>query len=487
LFEEIPPDYRLKLEANTKKAMEFKMESCFRPHMRAFHLSWTSFLIAFTAWFAFVPLGPSVKESLNLTKSEMLKARLYSVGSTIGARILIGPIMDMYGVRIGQAGLLAFAAIPTLCAGFIQDFTDFLIVRSLIGVVGATFVGCQFWCMTMFHDNVVGSVNAISGGWGNLGTGLARAVMLTVYWTNLSIPGCDKECAWRNAFWVPALALLIAAYCVYFHGDDSPQGRKWKKITDRQTSSMILIDTISNPQSWLLFLQYAACFGVELHVNASISEYFYERFGASLGVATLIGVAFSLTNLFARALGGIFSDYFYRINGFKGRRLLQIGLTVGEGFLLIIFSLIDIFPVAVCFLLIFSIFVQAAEGSTFGIVPHVDRRHSGAVSGIVGAGGNVGAVLCSLLTVAVGSNSEAYFYIGFIVFGIGLLGYFIDVPDPVRQKRLPRRGGKATGEWRRRDDVVSVPSISKDNKIACQDVEEMRVRNESTSVPARRI
>jgi NNP family nitrate/nitrite transporter-like MFS transporter len=47
---------------------------------------------------------------------------------------------------------------------------------------------------------------------------------------------------------------------------------------------------------------------------------------------------------------------------------------------------------AVLVMIIFSVFVQAAEGSTYGIVPYVDPPATGSVSGIVGAGGNVGAV-----------------------------------------------------------------------------------------------
>ena len=40
-----------------------------------------------------------------------------------------------------------------------------------------------------------------------------------------------------------------------------------------------------------------------------------------------------------------------------------------------------------------SFFVQAAEGSTFAIVPLVKRRVTGQIAGNVGAYGNVGAVV----------------------------------------------------------------------------------------------
>jgi NNP family nitrate/nitrite transporter-like MFS transporter len=45
----------------------------------------------------------------------------------------------------------------------------------------------------------------------------------------------------------------------------------------------------------------------------------------------------------------------------------------------------------------FSIFVQMAAGATFSVVPFINKRALGAVAGIVGAGGNAGAVAAGFL------------------------------------------------------------------------------------------
>jgi nitrate/nitrite transporter NarK len=47
----------------------------------------------------------------------------------------------------------------------------------------------------------------------------------------------------------------------------------------------------------------------------------------------------------------------------------------------------------ICFLMAFSLFVKSSAGATFSIVPFVSRRALGAVSGLVGAGGDFGGVL----------------------------------------------------------------------------------------------
>lgn len=60
-----------------------------------------------------------------------------------------------------------------------------------------------------------------------------------------------------------------------------------------------------------------------------------------------------------------------------------------------VFSKARTLPGAIVALITFSLFVQSAEGSTFGIVPYLNSNVTGMVSGIVGAGGNAGAVFFS--------------------------------------------------------------------------------------------
>ena len=71
-----------------------------------------------------------------------------------------------------------------------------------------------------------------------------------------------------------------------------------------------------------------------------------------------------------------------------------------------------------------ELFVQMAEGATYSVVPFINKRSLGAVSGIVGAGGNVGAVLYAQFLLMSGAPLEdCFMYYGVAVAVIGLLGF----------------------------------------------------------------
>jgi NNP family nitrate/nitrite transporter-like MFS transporter len=102
-------------------------------------------------------------------------------------------------------------------------------------------------------------------------------------------------------------------------------------------------------------------------------------------------------NLFARSLGGYASDRVAVQHGLRGRVLLLGALLVGEGLGLMLFSQMRTLPSAIFAMILFALFTKMASGGTYAVVPFLQRRALGSVAGIVGAGGNVGAVLAGFL------------------------------------------------------------------------------------------
>ena len=68
-----------------------------------------------------------------------------------------------------------------------------------------------------------------------------------------------------------------------------------------------------------------------------------------------------------------------------------------EGIALMLFSQMEVLLLAMPALVLFSLFVQMSEGATYSVVPFINKKALGAVAGIVGAGGNAGAVAAGFL------------------------------------------------------------------------------------------
>jgi NNP family nitrate/nitrite transporter-like MFS transporter len=75
-------------------------------------------------------------------------------------------------------------------------------------------------------------------------------------------------------------------------------------------------------------------------------------------------------------------------------------------------------------LVFFSLFVQAAEGALFAIVPYVDPPNMGSIIGIVGAGGNVGAVAFGIAFREL-DYATAFTIMGVVILGSSVLSLFI--------------------------------------------------------------
>lgn len=201
---------------------------------------------------------------LGLVQSQIVLSNATSVMGTIIIRILIGSLADGIGVRWSYIGLLTICSIPgfcvsgelpknalwlwhaTLCSVVFVDvdlsgFSDFAVIRSLraaavqtvdqfialrflISFVGGSFVLTQLWTSVMFSASIVGTANATTAGWGNLGGGIALAVMPKVF-QSLIDSGFDNEYAWRYTLIWPPAVLLALAVGIYFLTDDTPVGR----------------------------------------------------------------------------------------------------------------------------------------------------------------------------------------------------------------------------------------------------------------------
>ena len=401
------------------KATRIELFSLSSPQMRAFHMAWFAFFSVFFAWFGIAPLMPIVRADLGLTQAQVGNTIIGSVAATIFVRLLIGPLCDRYGARLTYTVLLVVGSIPVMAIGLAQSYEAFLLFRIAIGAIGAAFVITQYHTSVMFAPNCVGTANATTAGWGNLGGGVTQIVMPLVL-SGFLLLGVSEGMSWRLAMVIPGVVLLLIGFAYYHFTQDSPEGnyrdiRRPGKVgtVARGVRIRRLARVARDSRVWILFVLYAACFGVELTINNVAALYFHDRYDLGLQAAGLVAGLFGLMNIFARTLGGYLSDHSSHRWGMQGRIRLLFGVVLAEGVTMILFSRVGVLPFAIATLLLFSLFVQMAEGATFGIVPFVNRKALGAVAGIVGAGGNVGAVAAGFLFRSEGlSYDQAFLYLG---------------------------------------------------------------------------
>jgi NNP family nitrate/nitrite transporter-like MFS transporter len=411
---------------SSHKATEINLFSLSTPQMRAFHLTWMAFFVCFFAWFAVAPLMPVIKGEFHLTAAQIANINIAAVGITIIFRMAIGPLCDRFGPRITYTALLAFGAIPVLGIALAQSYESFLVFRLAIGAIGASFVITQYHTSVMFAPNVVGTANAAVGGWGNAGGGVTQTVMPLIL-AGLVELGVQQAVGWRLSMVVPAVLMLIMAVLYWRYTQDTPDGNvidlRARGITvdsGKKGGFGVFKQAAANYRVWMLAITYGAGFGVELFIHGIAASYYVDRFGLTLTQAGFAAGSFGLLALFARALGGMASDRIARSNGLDGRRLLLFGLLVGEGAGLLAFSTMNSAAGAIAAMLAFGLFTHMACGSIYALMPFIDRKALGGVAGIIGAGGNIGAVAAGFLLKAVGSPAAALFDIGWIVLACSL-------------------------------------------------------------------
>lgn len=406
------------MNPNAQKETRIRLFSFSTPAMRAFHMSWLAFFVCFFAWFAVAPLMPVIKTEFGLNPGQIANINIAAVGITILVRLLIGPLCDKYGPRRTYTALLAVGALPVLGIAFAQSYEAFLVFRLLIGAIGASFVITQYHTSVMFAPNVVGTANAASAGWGNSGGGVTQSVMPWVLAGVLSM-GIEKGLGWRLSMLVPGIMMLIVSVMYYKFTVDSPKGdyRELRAAgveveSGKKGGWAVFKTAAANYRVWMLFVTYAACFGVELFVHNVAASFYVDRFALDLQAAGMAAGSFGLLALFARALGGILSDRVARFRGLDARTLLLFALILGEGFGLLWFARTQTVGLAVVAMITFGLFTHMACGATYALVPFIDRKALGGVAGIIGAGGNVGAVAAGFLLKGVGNVEHCFGILG---------------------------------------------------------------------------
>lgn len=389
--------------------------------MQTFHITWLTFFFCFFAWFGIAPLMPLISEELGLTKAQKGNVAIAAVSATIIARLLVGKLTDRYGPRKVYTWLLVICSFPVMFIGLADSYMTFLLFRLGISVIGASFVLTQFHTSVMFAPNIKGTANAVAGGWGNTGGGATQIIMPLIAAGLVGAGWVSQADSWRYAMIVPGVMLLVMAALYWKYTKDTPAGNfdELPAAPGGKKENTLLL-AAKDYRTWILTAAYAACFGVEITIDNFAASYFHDDYKASLIMAGLLASLFGWLNIFARALGGIVSDKVGNRFGFNGKVSLLAILLLLEGIGIILFANAGGLVLAISLLFFFGLCLKMANGATYSIVPFINPKAVGSVAGIVGAGGNIGAMAIGFLFKSM-SYATAFMFLGWAVFAVGVI------------------------------------------------------------------
>ena len=377
-------------------------------------------------------------------------------------------------------------SIPLGLAPLVKNATGLYVSRFFIGILGGSFVPCQVWSTGFFDKNVVGTANALTGGFGNAGGGITYFIMPAVFDALISA-GHPTGQAWRLTFLVPLAMVITTGIALLLLCPDTPTG-KWSerhlhavtvidaestsdteqdsivdipgRVTDKPTKGSAtlsrtpslakdsekpqshsipvtldleaqpvpstkpstteaeaqaqaeliqpptardLLLIAASPQTIFHILTYMCSFGTELAVNAILASYYAKNFPLLGQTAAANWAAmFGFLNFVTRPLGGIVSDLLYNyVPGgslwWKKGWVVVCGVVTGA--LLVVIGRVDPHSQGVMFVLVavMAVFLEAGNGANFSLLPHVHPRANGVLSGLTGAGGNLGGVVFAVV------------------------------------------------------------------------------------------
>ncbi len=439
-----------------------------RPEIAALHKTWIAFFITFYVWFNMAPLVSTIMKDTGLTLDQLKVLAICNVALTVPGRVVIGMLCDRIGPRKTFCIVMWSMALPSVWFGFASSYTEMLISRLILSMVGTGFVVGIAMTSLWFKPRDAGFSQGVEAGLGNWGSSLAA---ITVPVMALTVLG-----SWRWAIALTGVAMALYGVYYWFAITDGPKGtvrpvsRKAQAIEVSTWGDLIIAIVWTIPiwgvlsllvrmvtskgyvtaeTSYILYAvvaagvlyqvfgllkvnlpilrkgvpeddryrftqigtlnaSYVVTFGAELAVISMLPYFFQKTFALSPVMAGLFGSMFAVLNFFSRALGGYVSD---RTPTRKLAHLIYLA-GVAAGFMLM-GMITPQWPLAgaVLVTVLCALFVTGGCGTTFALVPFVKRRITGNVAGYAGAYGNVGAVVFTSAFVSM-TDSQFFHMIG---------------------------------------------------------------------------
>lgn len=353
----------------------------------ALFLATLGLVVNFWAWSLLSPLGTQLAKELVISPTQL--SLLLAMPVIIGAlgRIALGILTDKLGGRYTFALVCFLTALPVIGLCMTHSYISLLLVATLLGIGGATFVvGIPFlsdWFPVEKRGLIIGIYSM-----GNAGTALSG--FLT--------PRLDELLGRQQTFLLVAALLIILAIVFLLFGRNAPG---WKPP---KTSSLTRIKkAVTFPLTRDISMVYIVTFGAFVAFGVYLPVLLRIAYGLSLTDAATRAAGFILIATLARPIGGWLGDKI------GGRLVIQLSLIA-----IVILACFTAFQSTLAIettiaYLTLAFTLGCANGASFALVGKLTKPEiMGSVTGVIGAAGGLGGFLPPIILGITHQQTHSY-------------------------------------------------------------------------------
>jgi NNP family nitrate/nitrite transporter-like MFS transporter len=334
------------------------------------------FMVNFWAWAMLGPLGPGLKESLNL--SFAAQSFLVAVPVVVGSlgRIPVGALTDRFGARLMFPVVSLATVVPVLILAYAQSSYALLIVAGFFLGIGGTAFAIGIPHVSGWYPPARRGLALGIFGVGMGGTAIAN-------FTTVRLADAYGE---QAPFFLVAAILVAYAAAAALLVRDAPGAQTGASPWGRIASAARLTVT------WQLCFLYAVGFGGFVAFSVYLPAYLRTAYSLTISDAALRTAGFVVLAVAARPIGGWLSDRLHPVP-------VLVACFTGVALLAVVQAFQPpLIPLGTIAFLGMAALLGAAAGAVFALVGKVAPADKvGAVTGLVGAAGGLGGFIPPLI------------------------------------------------------------------------------------------
>jgi MFS transporter, NNP family, nitrate/nitrite transporter len=348
-------------------------------------ISSVAFALGFAVWGMFAALSPFLIKWYAFSATQVLVLASMEPLFAAAVSIPLGIWTDKFGGRTVFTLLLLSLAMILFCGLFAEGYYSFLVLGSLLGLGGASFVVGNGHVSSWYPASKQGTALGIFA-MGNIG--IIVGMMGVTFLVTRVLTG---PTGWRLIFPIFAVPTLLMALVYWFFTSDSP----YKKHQGESVRDIVAVYR-SGAVVWLVAYLYWVAFGTLTFFASSIPTYLLDRWHVDAARAVMVYtpplvVCVAIT----RPLGGWLADRFDALQILEGLFGIMVVLAV-------VMAMQVSLPVALLAIYGLGLLAGAAAAAVIKLIP-LYFRHVGAVSGLAKA---AGAACGFIMTIILAASNE---------------------------------------------------------------------------------